>query len=114
MLQCYSEFSASLSTYVRPLNGSRVAYEELLTFVQGELPIRAYVTQFRLLQSRTSSVFPDDFLLHLFLGNMRADHQPILALQQPQNLDAAISLSLSYSDAQLEITGQICGKQSCN
>ena len=105
-MSSFEEFSSSLSAHVRPLNGSRVAYAELMSLMQGKLTIRAYVTQFHLLRSRTSSVLPDDFLLHLFLSNLRADLQPILALQQPKDLASAVSFALSYSDAQVETPSQ--------
>jgi hypothetical protein len=98
----FDEFSASLSTFLRPLNGARASYEELLGFRQGKLLTRAYVTAFDRLRSRVSDVLPDGFLMHLFMRGLREDLQPSIALQQPANLATACSLAISLADAQME------------
>ena len=98
----FAEFSASLSTFLRPLNGARASYEELLGFRQGKLLTRAYVTAFDRLRSRVTGALPDVFLLHLFMRGLRADLQPSIALQQPADLATACSLAISLADAEME------------
>jgi hypothetical protein len=108
-LSDFSGFSAALSACVRPLNGSRIAYAELLSLSQGERTMCEYVAVFDLLRSRTFEPLPDSFLVHLFLSGLRADIQPILALQQPTDLAAAVSFAIAFADVQIEIVGHCQG-----
>lgn len=71
--------------------------------------MREYVVAFDLFRSRAFEPLLDSFLVHLFLSGLRADIQPILALQQPTDLAAAVSSAVGFADVQVEIVGHYQG-----